>query len=449
VISFKEFLTEKKIEPWSVEKISVDEAIAMLNKYCKSGLKAIETGTLLYRGSKGLGGQSFKVLDSTNSVRTSRDTSNMYQLMMDTSESMSKIPSRSNSFICSTSRNTAENYGHTAVVFPFDGSPIAVSSIPDFIEAKIDDRDITDRISKELRRTADEVGGCLKYNLGIKPGAGVYQWTDASMINSKLKAIGKDKIKKEWNSYFFNGKPSPKFDALLNSANVNKIFTAICTHMITPASINVSVAHMGDKLKDNVECWFSGKAIAIPPKVFAQILVKLKNANKSSVHPSLMKVFKDEIRFAVTEAVNDKIFWSDFHKEKEITAKDGKKYKLVATHGWIKINAKPAHKSDQFRIVAKTEKGVEIGWVNFEKKDDKLEALDLSIQPASREKGIATAMYTFARELGNDIAPSRLQTGMGKQFWSKVDHSTGERKKTPEEIKRENNARERDDSDFL
>jgi hypothetical protein len=38
---------------------------------------------------------------------------------------------------------------------------------------------------------------------------------------------------------------------------------------------------------------------------------------------------------------------------------------------------------------------------------------------------------------------------MGKQFWSKVDHSTGERKKTPEEIKRENNARERDDSDFL
>lgn len=134
------------------------------------------------------------------------------------------------------------------------------------------------------------------------------------------------------------------------------------------------------------------------------------------------KVMKLNELFIVVEKVNDKIFWSDFHEEKIIL--DGK-FKLVATHGWIKMNAKPAHKSDQFRIVAKTDKNVEVGWVNFEKMDDKLEALDLSIQPEHRRKGIATEMYTFARELGNDIAPSRLQTGMGKQFWAKIDHSTG------------------------
>ena len=120
------------------------------------------------------------------------------------------------------------------------------------------------------------------------------------------------------------------------------------------------------------------------------------------------------------EKVNDKIFWSDFHREKSILDDS---YKLVATHGWIKMNAKPAHKSEQFKITAKTAKGAEVGWVNFEKHDDKLEALDLSIQPAHRRKGIATEMYKFARELGNDIAPSRLQTGMGKIFWSKKDHS--------------------------
>lgn len=131
------------------------------------------------------------------------------------------------------------------------------------------------------------------------------------------------------------------------------------------------------------------------------------------------------------EKVNDKIFWSDFHKEKEIL--DGQ-YKLVAMHGWIKMNAKPANKSDQFRIVARTNKGVECGWVNFEKHDDKLEALDLSIQPAHRRKGIATEMYKFAREIGNDIAPSRLQTGMGKQFWSKIDHSTGKKERGAEEF---------------
>lgn len=120
------------------------------------------------------------------------------------------------------------------------------------------------------------------------------------------------------------------------------------------------------------------------------------------------------------EKVNDKIFWQDFSENKMIL--DGA-YKLEARCGWIKINAPNKYKSEQFRITAKTAKGAECGWVNFEKKGDKLEALDLSIQPAHRRKGIATEMYKFARELGNDIAPSSLQTGMGKQFWSKHDHS--------------------------
>lgn len=125
------------------------------------------------------------------------------------------------------------------------------------------------------------------------------------------------------------------------------------------------------------------------------------------------------------EKINDKVFWTDFEKDKVIL--DGE-YKLRARAGWVSISAKNQHKSDQFRIVAVTKKGLEVGWVNFEKKGDALEALDLSIQSARRRKGIATEMYKFARELGNDIAPSKLQTGMGKEFWSKIDHSSGARK---------------------
>lgn len=119
------------------------------------------------------------------------------------------------------------------------------------------------------------------------------------------------------------------------------------------------------------------------------------------------------------EKVNDKIFWTDFSRTKTIL--DGQ-YKLSASAGYVGYGAKPNFKSTQFRIVAKTSNGAEIGWVNFENVDDKLEALDLVIQPAHRRKGIATEMYKYARELGNDIAPSKLQTGMGKEFWHK-DHS--------------------------
>jgi len=121
----------------------------------------------------------------------------------------------------------------------------------------------------------------------------------------------------------------------------------------------------------------------------------------------------------ITEKVNSKVFYTDFSQTKPIL--DGA-YILVASAGYVGYGSKDKFKSDQFRIVAKTNKGVECGWVNFEVKGDKLEALDLSIQPAHRRKGIATEMYKFARELGNDIAPSTLQTSMGKLFWNK-DHS--------------------------
>jgi len=119
------------------------------------------------------------------------------------------------------------------------------------------------------------------------------------------------------------------------------------------------------------------------------------------------------------EVVNDKLFWEGYEKTKSILNNE---YSLIAKAGYVKIDAKVKYKSEQFRIEAKDKDGKLIGWVNFEKVNDKLEALDLHVDLKHRRKGIATEMYTFARELGNDIAQSSKQTGMGKLFWSK-DHS--------------------------
>jgi ribosomal protein S18 acetylase RimI-like enzyme len=116
------------------------------------------------------------------------------------------------------------------------------------------------------------------------------------------------------------------------------------------------------------------------------------------------------------EAVNQAQFKPGFSKEKAIL--DGK-YKLVATNGYLKINSK---QSDQFRIEVQTARGTKLGWVNFENKDGHLEALDLFVDKNFRRRGLATEMYKFARELGNDIRPSSKQLGNGKDFWKK-DHS--------------------------
>jgi ribosomal protein S18 acetylase RimI-like enzyme len=119
------------------------------------------------------------------------------------------------------------------------------------------------------------------------------------------------------------------------------------------------------------------------------------------------------------EAVNKDIFWSSFKEEKEIL---GGKYKLIATAGYIEHGAANQYKSKQFKIVAKTAKNKQVALVNFEVKDNKLEAIDITVDADHRRKGIATEMYKFARELGNDIQKSEKQTALGKKFWSK-DHS--------------------------
>lgn len=117
------------------------------------------------------------------------------------------------------------------------------------------------------------------------------------------------------------------------------------------------------------------------------------------------------------ERVNRDIFRPGFEKTKLVL---DDKYKLVATPGYVKLGDK---ESTQFRIEIQTIRGTKLGWVNFEIKDGKLEALDLNVDKNFRRRGFATEMYKFARELGNDIAPSLKQTELGKKFWSDKDHS--------------------------
>lgn len=119
------------------------------------------------------------------------------------------------------------------------------------------------------------------------------------------------------------------------------------------------------------------------------------------------------------ETVNKKVFMQGFEQEREVLVG---KYKLVAKHGYLPYTTPQTHYSKQFRIEAKTAKGVMVGWVNFENVDDNLEALDLSVAESHRRKGIASEMYKFARDLGNTIKPSSKQTASGKKFWNK-DHS--------------------------
>ena len=144
--SFKEFLTNTIFEAiavkWDISEKRTDDAIKILNTHCKQGLLAIKKGGLLWRGfGKQLTRSSpdFHFIDTTNSLRTSRDYDNAYMLLMNASKHLSDYPSRSNSLICTTDIQSAQGYsssGATAwAVIPFDGAKIAYAEgYPDFNE---------------------------------------------------------------------------------------------------------------------------------------------------------------------------------------------------------------------------------------------------------------------------------------------------------------------------
>jgi len=68
-------------------------------------------------------------------------------------------------------------------------------------------------------------------------------------------------------------------------------------------------------------------------------------------------------------------------------------------------------------ILAYDRGGREIGNAHFEVMDDHLESFDTYVRPDMRHQGIATVMYDYAQELGNDLKPSGYQTRAGKRFW--------------------------------
>jgi len=68
-------------------------------------------------------------------------------------------------------------------------------------------------------------------------------------------------------------------------------------------------------------------------------------------------------------------------------------------------------------ILAYDRGGREIGNAHFEVINDHLESFDTYVRPDMRHQGIATVMYDYAQELGNDLKPSGYQTRAGKRFW--------------------------------
>ena len=136
----------------------------------------------------------------------------------------------------------------------------------------------------------------------------------------------------------------------------------------------------------------------------------------------------------VSEVINPKLALKDFHSEKRIEIPGIGPLTLVA-HG---MDTSQPH---QFMVTATDDKGNKIGNFRFviidydperrnmfgfrvgTKKDPYIIGGNVSVHYNHQKKGIATEVYKFVRELGNDIKPSTTQTSAGKNMWRSFERN--------------------------
>lgn len=319
MITFKSFLTEKTkvISKWDKKEIDVKSMIDLLNANCKDGLKAIAKGQVFYRGDKSFNGKNQFVIDTADSVRTSRDSNNLYNLMMDASTALREFPKRTNSITVSSDIYTAGGYGEPYVIFPYDGTKIAISAIDDFLNNEIENDFIHNLQTGELSRLLATALSLVGFKSRPK-------YTNIQEIDSHLSSIDsfafvlafaaaaktfnygtdelftKDGYKAFIPEWRFSIKPAKtKLDASVLSnignklksildSNPSKKFTALSSALMTPDSLDIKLVTYGQKfdLGHDNELWFSGKCVAISLPLFLKILDKM-NALGMSVSYNL------------------------------------------------------------------------------------------------------------------------------------------------------------------
>ena len=112
------------------------------------------------------------------------------------------------------------------------------------------------------------------------------------------------------------------------------------------------------------------------------------------------------------EYVNKKMLSPDWHASKTVATKAGDVDLTARYYGAV---------ADQIIITASIN-GTKVGEVRFvvstiDRPEPDLIAGNVNVDPEYRRQGIASAMYNWAKELGNDIAPSEMQTDYGRALW--------------------------------
>ena len=348
MISFKQFLKEAVISKWTSKDVSQEQVLSIIEKDCTSFKKALANSCLIYRGFKmdydsdnPLISKS-AIIDSSSSIRTSRDSNNIYQLAMDKLLAEKGLPTRSSSFICSTNVDTARGYGQFRVMIPFDGTKIALAPEEDFLQLEIDTeffgRNTLDNLSENFGLWLNYAGeGKSKFMsltevdaaLAKLPAEESFIYALACMQNFSLLKIpaGEDEVvrdavrdsrnlifktadairqRKILSDYLKdNSTGTDDGDELLSILrNSSTPFSDLIEGTFGEAASELRSVKMGDQFSDTRECWFSGKSLVLDPLTFGAVIYNLRERGWK-IHENILSMFDDFIVRAENQANKD------------------------------------------------------------------------------------------------------------------------------------------------
>lgn len=250
MISFKEFLLEDGGDkPYKKKALTENMVKKLLFANCSDFLNSCAK-TPIVRGMSRANGTDAKtsyLVQGDTGLRSSRNTSNFYTIILDEFLPEMGFPKRSKSLIAGTfgNRNYAFDYGWPFALIPYDGVPIGVCEYKDIFET-----DIT---------------------LGEKTLT-IYEWneiyeraklSDASFNAFKksfLKAL-RSNINKEFDEYF-----SP-MKSLSDEEVIDALRNMYVDHFKVADSTDIKHAINGSH-----EVWIGGKCLAIPYEEYLNII---------------------------------------------------------------------------------------------------------------------------------------------------------------------------------
>jgi hypothetical protein len=173
-------------------ELSTEEALQIIKSKCDFD-RAIEYP--IYRGIRAGQGDMRFVDPKSKSPRQSRNTNNIYTLIVDNHQAWQGFPKRSESLICSTDTSKTSRYGDTYLILPYKDAKIGICPDSDFWSS-------FDRNADDVNTTIEEMFDLYGIEL---PGDDYYELRQAMKYCEEnfMSETGQDDFRtliRDWNS---------------------------------------------------------------------------------------------------------------------------------------------------------------------------------------------------------------------------------------------------------